>query len=34
MTDPGHNSHPGNAGTQLTGQNANGGASQLWDAFH
>jgi hypothetical protein len=32
MTDPGHSSHPGNAGTQLTGENANGGASQLWDA--
>jgi hypothetical protein len=34
MTDPGHNSNPGNAGTQLTGKNPNGGASQLWDAFH
>jgi hypothetical protein len=34
MTDPGHYNHAGNAGTQLTGQHANGGASQLWDAFH
>jgi hypothetical protein len=35
MTDPGHNnSSYGNAGTQLTGKNPNGGASQLWDAFH
>ena len=32
MTDPGHNSNHGNAGTQLTGENANGAASQLWDA--
>jgi hypothetical protein len=32
MTDPGHNNYPGKAGTQLTGQHANGGPSQLWDA--
>jgi hypothetical protein len=32
MTDPGHNSSYGRAGTQLTGAHATGAASQLWDA--
>jgi hypothetical protein len=34
MTDPGHNNHPGNAGTQLTGSNATGHGDQLWDAVN
>jgi hypothetical protein len=32
MTDPGHNSSHGRAGTQLTGARATAAASQLWDA--
>ncbi|HEY6502223.1 MAG TPA: hypothetical protein VIZ20_22535 [Streptosporangiaceae bacterium] len=34
MTDPGHNHHPGNAGTQLTGSNVTGHGDQLWDAVN
>jgi hypothetical protein len=34
MTDPGHNNHPGNAGTQLTGSHGHGDADQLWDAVN
>lgn len=32
MTDPGHHSSYGKAGTQLTGAHATAAASQLWDA--
>jgi hypothetical protein len=34
MTDPGHSSHPGNAGTQLTGSGVTGHGDQLWDAVN
>jgi hypothetical protein len=34
MTDPGHNNHPGNPGTQLTGSNVTGHGDQLWDAVN
>jgi len=32
MTDPGKKGAPGKDGTQITGANVTGGASQLWDA--
>jgi hypothetical protein len=34
MTDPGHSSHPGNAGTHLTGSGVTGHSDQLWDAVN